>query len=449
MTDLLHAHILGLTAPNPLLGIRVGELADEYERRDLVGLDDQRLVDSAAAIIGVPRDEVVGDRYSFVLHVPLELLARAALLPYVVPDAREGARLRIVALAAGYEASGPAAADPPRADFDSLADAAVDPHWRDRRRRPRRRRHCRRVASACACPAEPTRPAARRHRPRPARAWPGTRHHLVRRSPAPNPGVSPVRCCVIRCASSPRAPSAASACRPRTASSTCGEATPAGAARLAHRSEGDRATSLPVHRAAHAGVRVGARRLRAVPGRPCVRRARSHAVRAAPLRRARDARGTRGARALRLDALPHARGRPRCSSPTRAAIWAGVVRVAGVPGRGLGRPRARHGRELVLAVCGRGERRRSPHRLTPRSPPPRPGTPPTRPARSPRSPPRRLLADSTRTASSTRSCASTPPPPTRRSDGSTSHAAVYLNAWWCHHPDPSDRLEDRSCRPRP
>ena len=87
MTELLHAHILGPTAPNPLQGIRVGDIADEYERRDLVGLDDQRLVDSAAAIIGVPRDEVVGDRYSFVLHAPLELLARAALLPYVAPDA--------------------------------------------------------------------------------------------------------------------------------------------------------------------------------------------------------------------------------------------------------------------------------------------------------------------------------------------------------------------------
>ncbi len=87
MTQLLHAHILGPTAPNPLQGIRVDEIVDEYERRDLVALDDQRLVDSAATIIGVPRDEVVGDRYSFVLHAPLELLARAALLPYVAPDA--------------------------------------------------------------------------------------------------------------------------------------------------------------------------------------------------------------------------------------------------------------------------------------------------------------------------------------------------------------------------
>ena len=33
MTQLLHAHILGPTAPNPLQGIRVDEIADEYERR--------------------------------------------------------------------------------------------------------------------------------------------------------------------------------------------------------------------------------------------------------------------------------------------------------------------------------------------------------------------------------------------------------------------------------
>ena len=59
------------------------------------------------------------------LHAPLELLARAALLPYVAPHAREDARLRIVSLAAGYEASGPPAADPPAAHFDSLSDAAV------------------------------------------------------------------------------------------------------------------------------------------------------------------------------------------------------------------------------------------------------------------------------------------------------------------------------------
>jgi hypothetical protein len=125
VTELLHTPILAPTAPNPLHGIRVSEIVDEYHRRDLLELDDQRLVESAAAIIGVPRDEVLGDRYSYVLHAPLELLARAALLPYVAPNAREGARMRIVSLAAGYEASGPPAADPPAAHFDSLSDAAV------------------------------------------------------------------------------------------------------------------------------------------------------------------------------------------------------------------------------------------------------------------------------------------------------------------------------------
>ena len=123
--ETLHPHVLGLTTPNPLHGLRLHEIVDDFSRRDLIGLDDQRLVQSAAAIIGVPRDEIIGDRYSYVLHAPLELLARAALLPHVAPHARDGARLRIASLVAGYEASGPAAADPPAAHFDSLADAAA------------------------------------------------------------------------------------------------------------------------------------------------------------------------------------------------------------------------------------------------------------------------------------------------------------------------------------
>src|SRR5438067_5421062 len=70
-------------------------------------LDDHRLVAACAAVVGVPRAEVIGDRFSFVLHAPLELLARAALLPYVAPSGRELARRRIAVLAERYEASGP------------------------------------------------------------------------------------------------------------------------------------------------------------------------------------------------------------------------------------------------------------------------------------------------------------------------------------------------------
>ena len=88
-------------------------------------LDDQRLVEHAARAIGVPRREVLGDRFSFVLHAPLELLARAALLPQVAPRHRDLARRRIVALAQGYEASGPPLDHPPGIELVSNANAAT------------------------------------------------------------------------------------------------------------------------------------------------------------------------------------------------------------------------------------------------------------------------------------------------------------------------------------
>ena len=88
-------------------------------------LSDQLLVEQAARAIGVPRAEVIGDRFSFVLHAPLELLARAALLPYVEPGARDQARRRIMALVDGYQSSGPPRLAGPGADFGSV-DAAGD-----------------------------------------------------------------------------------------------------------------------------------------------------------------------------------------------------------------------------------------------------------------------------------------------------------------------------------
>ena len=85
-------------------------------------LDDHRLVAHAASVIGVPRAEVTGDG-SIVLHAPLELLARAALLPHVQPGTRDRARARIALLADRYEESGPPR--PPAATrFTSPAAAA-------------------------------------------------------------------------------------------------------------------------------------------------------------------------------------------------------------------------------------------------------------------------------------------------------------------------------------
>lgn len=90
---------------------------------DIDVLSDRLLVEHAARVIGVPRAEVIGDRYSFVLHAPLELLARAALLPYVEASARDRARRRIMALVDGYEASGPPRLGGRRPDFPSITVA--------------------------------------------------------------------------------------------------------------------------------------------------------------------------------------------------------------------------------------------------------------------------------------------------------------------------------------
>lgn len=63
---------------------------------------------------------------SFVLHAPLELLARLRLLPHVGAAHRQEAEARLREIAAGVEAFGPAApAAPPRAFADPAAACAV------------------------------------------------------------------------------------------------------------------------------------------------------------------------------------------------------------------------------------------------------------------------------------------------------------------------------------
>jgi hypothetical protein len=112
-----------LVQANLLQDIPRDDVDAEYDRRRLDELDDHRLVEAVASVIGVPRDRYTAGEDSFVLHAPLELLARAALLPYVAPDARTGARRRIVAIAARYEAAGPPVGVPRSASFGST-DAA-------------------------------------------------------------------------------------------------------------------------------------------------------------------------------------------------------------------------------------------------------------------------------------------------------------------------------------
>lgn len=64
-------------------------------------VSDVELVSRIADRVQVPR---LGPADSFVLHAPLELLARAALLPWVSPGAHRIARLRMAAIATEFEA---------------------------------------------------------------------------------------------------------------------------------------------------------------------------------------------------------------------------------------------------------------------------------------------------------------------------------------------------------
>lgn len=74
-----------------------------------LGLDrfaDVALASAAAAVVDHPK---AAPPDSFVLHAPLELMARAALLPRVAPGDRVAARRRLVWFAATYAAAGESA----------------------------------------------------------------------------------------------------------------------------------------------------------------------------------------------------------------------------------------------------------------------------------------------------------------------------------------------------
>jgi hypothetical protein len=82
---------------------------------------DADLVAGVGEVLAVPRHDPAD---SFVLHAPLELVARAALLPHVRPERREDARRRITEIADGFTAFGPPVATPNADEFDSPAVAA-------------------------------------------------------------------------------------------------------------------------------------------------------------------------------------------------------------------------------------------------------------------------------------------------------------------------------------
>jgi hypothetical protein len=83
---------------------------------------DVDLVAQVGDVLAEPRADQAD---SFVLHAPLELVARAALLPYVQTAHRDQARRQIAAIAEEFEDFGPPVPEPVAADFASTADAAT------------------------------------------------------------------------------------------------------------------------------------------------------------------------------------------------------------------------------------------------------------------------------------------------------------------------------------
>jgi hypothetical protein len=85
---------------------------DAWAQCALATAGDDVLIRAVAAAIAPPKAQI---NSSFLLHAPLELLARASLLPHVPPCRRDDARRRIAEIAARYAAGGPEIESKPRA----------------------------------------------------------------------------------------------------------------------------------------------------------------------------------------------------------------------------------------------------------------------------------------------------------------------------------------------
>jgi hypothetical protein len=102
------------------LQIDAAEIHDEYDRAGLFDCSDAQLFDRAARTIAVPRRTPAN---SFVLHAPLELMARRLLLSHVRPHARRAARERIIWVAAKYESASEPVEPPSTPAFASVPEA--------------------------------------------------------------------------------------------------------------------------------------------------------------------------------------------------------------------------------------------------------------------------------------------------------------------------------------
>lgn len=96
--------------------------ATAYDEGGLDHWSDARLLAAATAVVAVPKQAPAD---SFVLHAPLELLARARLLGHVPPDERRAARVAVVRVAAAYAAAGDPVDEPPPAPTPSSPEEAA------------------------------------------------------------------------------------------------------------------------------------------------------------------------------------------------------------------------------------------------------------------------------------------------------------------------------------
>ena len=109
------------TRPASGLGVDPDDIHDEYERHEFDQLTDAQLFDRSAAVVAIPRQQAAN---SFVLHAPLELMARRLLLPLVPSRLRRAARERLVWVAARYERAGDPLEDTPtEAAYESVEAA--------------------------------------------------------------------------------------------------------------------------------------------------------------------------------------------------------------------------------------------------------------------------------------------------------------------------------------
>ncbi len=115
------SHLMTEAADPALAGIVPADVAESYFSQGLDLISDARLFELAADVISRPK---VAAADSFVLHAPLELLARMALLPLVEPQDRDLARQRLVWLAATYGSAGADIDEPVIGSYDG-AEAAV------------------------------------------------------------------------------------------------------------------------------------------------------------------------------------------------------------------------------------------------------------------------------------------------------------------------------------